>query len=69
MFTLFKKKPKKRFREFGARIETFMRASDVAQKLLQRANELGLQGKKIDFVIRQNIFDSNRDEIWFEGEK
>lgn len=67
MFGIFKKKPKK-WRQFAAYIDPFMRHSALAGELLQRANEFGLQGKKLQIVVRQNSQDRRADEIWFEGE-
>jgi hypothetical protein len=45
-----------------------MRSSVLAMQLISKANELGLQGKKLDVMIRENSMDQGLDEIWFEGD-
>lgn len=67
MFSLFKKKEPKKWREFVAYIDPFMRNSALAGELLQRANSFGLNGKKIIVIVRENSLDHAADEIWFEG--
>ncbi len=67
MFDFLKRKPK-RFRQFAAYIDPFMRHSQLAMELLQKANEFGLRGQKIQVVVRHNKEDHMADEIWFEGE-
>lgn len=68
MWNPFKKRQPQRWREFAAYIDPFMRHSALAGELLKKANEFGLQGKRIVVVVRENSVDHCADEIWFEGE-
>ena len=65
---LKKKKESKRWRLFASYVDPFMRSSVLAMQLISKANELGLQGKKLDVMIRENSMDQGLDEIWFEGD-
>jgi hypothetical protein len=67
LFGLFKKKPKP-WREFVGYIDPFFQKETIAMQIIQKANDLGLQGKKVKVLCRTNRFDTNIDQIWFEGE-
>ena len=71
MFGIFKRKPKK-WREFVCYIDAFFKKEVIAVQIIQKANELGLQGKKITVLHRVNKFEvpnnGDLDQIWFEGE-
>lgn len=70
IFDIFKRRPAppRKWREFITYVDPFMRHSQIAGILLQKANSLGLEGKRIAVVIRTNSADAQHDEIWFEGE-
>lgn len=64
LFGLFKakEKPKQRWREYVGEITPFLTQPMLTSMLLQKANDLGLQGKRITVSVRF------ADQIWFEGE-
>lgn len=67
MWNPFKKKPKQ-WREFACYIDPFFKHETIAMNIIQKANDLGLQGKKITVAMRRSSFDSSIDQIWFQGE-
>lgn len=66
MWNPFRKK--KPWREFVGYIDAFFKQETIAMNIIQKANDLGLQGKKVKVLCRTNKFDSDIDQIWFEGE-
>lgn len=67
-----KKKQAESTPEFVSYIEPMMRADDLVMKVVQKANDLGLEGKKVKVLLRRNSLlptESLLSSLWFVVEK
>lgn len=71
IFLNFLKKKPKHFREFVARVDGTLTRDELVIKTIEKANELGFQGKKVTGVERRpaNFGDPMQDTLWLVGEK